>query len=59
MSLVLAPLIASLGVAVPMMSGRSLGHTGGTLDKLESIPGFRTNLTLAEARAQLERLDAR
>src|ERR1700681_4365653 len=47
-SLILAPLIASLGVAVPMMSGRGLGHTGGTLDKLESIPGFRTALTLAE-----------
>ena len=45
-SLVLAPLIASLGVAVPMMSGRGLGHTGGTLDKLESIPGFETRLTL-------------
>src|SRR5436309_8452668 len=52
-SLVLAPLISSLGVAVPMMSGRGLGHTGGTLDKLESIPGFRTSLTLAEATAQL------
>src|SRR5688500_18661004 len=55
-SLILAPLIASLGVAVPMMSGRSLGHTGGTLDKLESIPGFRTGLSLAEAKAQIERL---
>ena len=55
-SLILAPLIASLGVAVPMMSGRSLGHTGGTLDKLESIPGFRTGLSLAEARAQIERI---
>jgi pyrimidine-nucleoside phosphorylase len=56
-SIVLAPLIASLGVAVPMMSGRGLGHTGGTLDKLESIPGFRTDLTLAEAKRQLETLD--
>src|ERR671929_410006 len=55
-SIVLAPLIASLGVAVPMMSGRGLGHTGGTLDKLEAIPGMRTNLTLAEARAQVERI---
>lgn len=53
-SLVLAPLISCLGVAVPMMSGRGLGHTGGTLDKLEAIPGFRTQLSLAEARAQLE-----
>jgi pyrimidine-nucleoside phosphorylase len=55
-SLVLAPLVASVGVAVPMMSGRSLGHTGGTLDKLESIPGFRTDLTLAQARDQIARL---
>ncbi len=53
-SLILAPLIASLGVAVPMMSGRSLGHTGGTLDKLESIPGFRTDLSLAQAKKLLE-----
>jgi pyrimidine-nucleoside phosphorylase len=52
-SLILAPLIASLGVAVPMMSGRGLGHTGGTLDKLESIPGFRTGLSLAEAQKQV------
>jgi pyrimidine-nucleoside phosphorylase len=56
-SIVLAPLIASLGVAVPMMSGRGLGHTGGTLDKLESIPGFRTDLSLAEAKSLLETLD--
>jgi pyrimidine-nucleoside phosphorylase len=55
-SLVLAPLVASLGVAVPMMSGRGLGHTGGTLDKLESIPGFRTTLSLAEAVKQVERI---
>ncbi len=56
-SIVLAPLIASLGVTVPMMSGRGLGHTGGTLDKLESIPGFRTDLSLDEARHLLETLD--
>jgi pyrimidine-nucleoside phosphorylase len=55
-SLILAPLIASLGVAVPMMSGRGLGHTGGTLDKLESIPGFRTALSLAEAEKQIVRI---
>jgi pyrimidine-nucleoside phosphorylase len=55
-SLVLAPLVACLGVAVPMMSGRGLGHTGGTLDKLESIPGFRTDLSLARATEQIERV---
>jgi pyrimidine-nucleoside phosphorylase len=55
-SLLLAPMVASCGVAVPMMSGRGLGHTGGTLDKLESIPGFRTGLSLGEARAQVERI---
>src|ERR1700676_2425246 len=52
-SLISAPLAAAAGVIVPMISGRSLGHTGGTLDKLESIPGFRTNLTIDEFRAQL------
>jgi pyrimidine-nucleoside phosphorylase len=55
-SLLLAPMVASCGVAVPMMSGRGLGHTGGTLDKLESIPGFRTALSLRETEAQLARL---
>ncbi len=55
-SLVLAPLAASCGVAVPMMSGRGLGHTGGTIDKLESIPGFRTDLTLREAEAQVRNI---
>ncbi len=53
-SLVLAPLVAAAGVAVPMISGRGLGHTGGTLDKLESIPGFNVNLPVAEFRRVLE-----
>jgi pyrimidine-nucleoside phosphorylase len=53
-SIILAPLLSAAGLAVPMMSGRGLGHTGGTLDKLESIPGFRTDLTLAAAKRQLE-----
>jgi pyrimidine-nucleoside phosphorylase len=55
-SLVLAPLAAACGVPVPMMSGRGLGHTGGTLDKLEAIPGFRVNLSLDEMKAALERV---
>jgi pyrimidine-nucleoside phosphorylase len=52
-SLIAAPLAAAAGVVVPMISGRALGHTGGTLDKLEAIPGFRTGLTMEEFRAQL------
>jgi len=52
-SLILAPLVASCGAAVPQLSGRGLGHTGGTLDKLESIPGFRAGLTPAETLAVL------
>jgi pyrimidine-nucleoside phosphorylase len=54
-SLILAPLAAACGVRVPMMSGRGLGHTGGTLDKLEAIPGFRVNLSLEEMKATLRR----
>ena len=53
-SFLVAPLSAAAGVAVPMISGRALGHTGGTLDKLESIPGYRTQLSLREARRVLE-----
>ena len=55
-SLVVAPIAAAAGVIVPMISGRSLGHTGGTLDKLESIPGFRTDLTVEQFRSQLQSL---
>jgi pyrimidine-nucleoside phosphorylase len=55
-SLILAPLVASLDVYVPMMSGPGLGHTGGTVDKLESIPGFKTGLSLERFRKQLEDL---
>ncbi len=52
-SLILAPLVAAAGVVVPMISGRGLGHSGGTLDKLESIPGFRTELSVRECLKQL------
>src|SRR5664279_2237680 len=55
-SLLLAPMLAACGVLVPMMSGRGLGHTGGTLDKLEAIPGFNTRLSLAATEAQVRAL---
>jgi pyrimidine-nucleoside phosphorylase len=53
-SLILAPIVAAGGLAVPMISGRGLGHTGGTLDKLEAIPGFNTSLSLTDFRRVLE-----
>ncbi len=56
LSIPLAPMVAACGISVPMMSGRGLGHTGGTLDKLESIPGFRTRLDKEEFVAIVERL---
>jgi len=57
-SFLVAPLAAACGVAVPMISGRALGHTGGTLDKLEAIPGYRTALTLAEFEAVIAKCGA-
>jgi len=57
-SFLVAPLAAACGVAVPMISGRALGHTGGTLDKLESIPGYRTSLTLDEFEAVIQKCGA-
>jgi pyrimidine-nucleoside phosphorylase len=55
-SIILAPLVSSLGVCVPMITGRGLGHTGGTLDKLETIAGMRTDLSLDEFRAQVHKI---
>lgn len=55
-SLILAPVAAACGIRVPMMSGRSLGHTGGTLDKLESIPGYRTDLSPERFRQGLSKI---
>ena len=55
-SLIVAPLVACCGLQVPMISGRGLGATGGTLDKLESIPGFRTDLSLEEAQRIVDRI---
>jgi pyrimidine-nucleoside phosphorylase len=57
-SLILAPIVAAAGVNVPMISGRGLGHTGGTLDKLEAIPGFNTNLTLPQYKSVIKKCGA-
>ena len=54
-SIILGPVLAALGIAVPMLAGRSLGHTGGTIDKLETIPGFRTDLSIADFKKNVER----
>ncbi|MCE1190257.1 MAG: thymidine phosphorylase [Ignavibacteria bacterium] len=57
-SLILAPIVAAAGISVPMISGRGLGHTGGTLDKLEAIPGFKTNLSLKQYKKALAKVGA-
>jgi len=57
-SLIIAPIVASVGIPVPMISGRGLGHSGGTLDKLESIPGFRTELSVADYKQSLQKIGA-
>ena len=57
-SLIIAPIVAAGGLYVPMISGRGLGHTGGTLDKLESIPGFNVNLSVADFRRVLAQCGA-
>ncbi len=57
-SLILAPIVAAAGVNVPMISGRGLGHTGGTLDKLETIPGFKTNLNLSQYKSVIKKCGA-
>ena len=54
-SIILAPVLAALGIAVPMLAGRSLGHTGGTIDKLETIPGFKTDLSINDFKKNVER----
>ena len=58
MSLMLAPILAACGLKVPMLAGRGLGHTGGTIDKLESIPGFDCSLTPQQMQQQVEKLVA-
>ena len=55
-SLILGPLMASLGITIPMIAGRSLGHTGGTIDKLETIPGFKTDLSIQEFKNCIEKI---
>ena len=54
-SIILGPVLAALGIAVPMLAGRSLGHTGGTIDKLETIPGFKTDLSINDFKKNVER----